>query len=289
MLIPGNKNQCHHSFLSSASCCWSFRLLPTSHTTQKKEDEFSDVRGCGSRLEHSKLILYICELAFSLFSLSLSPLSIWYYIFFFFLFFYISSYTRERTNERKRVPTIEKYISTPGWQLGQYRWPRNCLSKKKKGKKTFTPLSFFLQHRYIYRGKKKKPPSALFQLRAHSWNCCCCCTTPWLFIPEPFPETSNDLKPHWYFLLLFFSFFLFFFFSPLRILNVIFFPLSLMYIVRVYVRRWPKENAWRKPPGRTVCGPLFFFLHPNAAAFIITRTTYMYTIYIFTVYSYPFF
>ena len=137
--------------------CWSFRLLPTSHPTQKKGDEFSDVRGCGSRLEHSKLILYICELAFSLFSLSLfSPLFIWYYIFFFFLFFlYILVHDEnERTNEKElAVPTIEKYISTPGWQLGQYRWPRNCLSKKKPLALFF---SFFLQHRYIYRGKKKK-------------------------------------------------------------------------------------------------------------------------------------
>lgn len=214
MLIPGNKNQCHHSFLSSASCCWSFRLLPTSHTTQKKEDEFSDVRGCGSRLEHSKLILYICELAFSLFSLSLSPLSIWYYIFFFFLFFYISSYAK-RTNERTKK-------STHDWEI--YINPRLAAraislatqlleQKKKKGKK---PLALFLSffNIDIYRGKKKKPPSALFQLRAHSWNCCCCCTTPWLFIPEPFPETSNDLKPHWYFLLLFFLFFYFSFLAP---------------------------------------------------------------------------
>lgn len=149
------------------------------------------------------------------FFLSLSLPSLSDIIFSSSFFFSIYPRTRrERTNERKRVPTIEKYISTPGWQLGQYRWPRNCLSKKKKGKKTFSPLSFFLQHRYIYRGKKKKPPSALFQLRAHSWNCCCCCTTPWLFIPEPFPETSNDLKPHWYFLLLFFLFFYFSFLAP---------------------------------------------------------------------------
>jgi hypothetical protein len=149
MLIPGNKiNAIILFFLLRLRCCWSFRLLPTSHTTQKKEDEFSDVRGCGSRLEHSKLIVYICELAFSLFSLSLSPLYLILY-FLLLLFFYISSYTtrtNERTNEKElAVPTIEKYISTPGWQLGQYRWPRNCLSKKKKkGKKTFSPLSFFL-------------------------------------------------------------------------------------------------------------------------------------------------
>lgn len=162
MLIPGNKNQCHHSFLSSASCCWSFRLLPTSHTTQKKEDEFSDVRGCGSRLEHSKLILYICELAFSLFSLSLSPLSIWYYIFFFFLFFYISSYAK-RTNERTKK-------STHDWEI--YINPRLAAraislatqlleQKKKKGKKPLALFLFFFNID-IYIGERKKNLQVLY-------------------------------------------------------------------------------------------------------------------------------
>ena len=73
------------------------------------------------------------------------------------------------------------------------------------------------------------------------------------------PPTTSNLTGIFSFFFFYFSFFLFFSFSPLRILNVIFFPLSLMYIVRVCIRRWPKENAWRKPPGRTVCGPLFFF------------------------------
>ena len=209
MLIPGNKNQCHHSFLSSASCCWSFRLLPTSHTTQKKEDEFSDVRGCGSRLEHSKLIVYICELAFSLFSLSLSPLYlILYFLLLSFFLYILVREENERTNE-KEYPRLRNIYQPPVGSSGNIvghaiAWAK----KKKKGKK---PLALFLSffNIDIYRGKKKKPPSALFQLRAHSWNCCCCCTTPWLYIPEPFPETSNDLKPHWYFTI--FSFFFFYF------------------------------------------------------------------------------
>lgn len=85
------------------------------------------------------------------FFLSLSPLSIWYYIFFFFFFSIYPRTRRERTNERKRASCTrdwEIYIN-PRLAARAISLATQLLEQKKKGKKTFSPLSFFLQHRYI--------------------------------------------------------------------------------------------------------------------------------------------
>ena len=229
---------------------------------------------------------------FPFFSLSLSPLYLILYFLLLSFFLYILVHDEnERTNE-KEYPRLRNIYQPPVGSSGNIvghaiAWAK----KKKKGKKPLALFLFFFNID-IYIGERKKNLQVLYSsselivgtavaaVQRHDSS-----------FPNHFlkPPTTSNPTGILLFSPSFFSIFLFFFFSPLRILNVIFFPLSLMYIVSVYIRRWSKENAWRKPPGRTVCGPLFFFLHPNAAAFIITRTTYMYTIYIFTVYSYPLF